>query len=74
MAGNLTRDEALARTRLLAVESYTVDLDLTTGPDRFSSTTVVRFRCAEPGAEVFCDLADAALREVTLNGVKRAAA
>jgi aminopeptidase N len=69
VAGNLTRDEALARTRLLAVESYTVDLDLTRGPDRFRSTTVVRFRCAEPGAEVFCDLADASLHEVTLNGV-----
>ena len=69
MAGNLTRDEALNRTRLLAVESYAIDLDLTTGPARFGSTSVIRFRCAEPGASVFCDLADAALREVTLNGV-----
>jgi aminopeptidase N len=68
VAGNLTRDEALERTRLLAVESYVVDLDLTTGPDRFGSSTVVRFRCAEPGTEVFCELADAEVREVTLNG------
>ncbi|WP_424528942.1 aminopeptidase N [Sphaerisporangium viridialbum] len=68
MAGNLTRDEALARTRLLTVESYAVELDLTTGPDRFGSTTLVRFRCAKPGAEVFCDLVDAEVREVVLNG------
>jgi aminopeptidase N len=69
VAGNLTRDEAQARTRLLAVRSYAVDLDLTTGPDRFGSVTVVRFRCAEPGASTFCELADAAPREATLNGV-----
>src|SRR4051812_35507028 len=68
MAGNLTRDEALARTRLLDVESYAIDLDLTAGPDRFGSATVVRFRCTEPGASVFCDLADASLRAATLNG------
>ncbi|MFG1877999.1 aminopeptidase N [Sphaerisporangium sp. NPDC049003] len=68
MAGNLTRDEALERTRLLTVDSYEVELDLTTGPDRFRSTTLVRFRCAEPGAEVFCDLVDAEVGEVVLNG------
>jgi aminopeptidase N len=68
MAGNLTRDEALERSRLLKVESYQVHLDLTAGPDRFGSTTLVRFSCAEPGAEVFCDLADATVNELTLNG------
>ncbi|GAA4020031.1 aminopeptidase N [Allokutzneria multivorans] len=68
MAGNLTRDEALERSRLLTVDSYAVELDLTTGPERFSSTTVARFRSSESGGEVFCDLADAVVREVTLNG------
>jgi aminopeptidase N len=68
MAGNLTRDEALARARLLAVESYAIHLDLTTGPERFGSVSVVRFRCAEPGASTFCELADAVLHEATLNG------
>ncbi|MFB9906924.1 aminopeptidase N [Allokutzneria oryzae] len=68
MAGNLTRDEALERSRVLTVDSYTVELDLTTGEERFSSTTVARFRSSEVGAEVFCDLADAVVREVTLNG------
>jgi aminopeptidase N len=68
VAGNLTRDEAAERGRRLAVGSYTVDLDLT-GADRFRSETVVRFRCTEPGAGTFCELAGAELVSATLNGV-----
>ncbi|MFC5183084.1 aminopeptidase N [Actinomadura harenae] len=68
MAGNLTRDEARARARLLTVESYEVELDLTTGDERFGSTTVIRFGCAEPGASTFVDLHGGVVHEVTLNG------
>ncbi|GAA2438936.1 aminopeptidase N [Actinomadura vinacea] len=68
MAGNLTRDEARERARLLTVDSYEVDLDLTTGDERFASTTVIRFGCAEPGAATFVDLHGAEVREATLNG------
>ncbi|MFI0373722.1 aminopeptidase N [Actinomadura sp. 1N219] len=68
MAGNLTRDEARERARLLTVESYAVELDLTTGEERFGSTTVVRFGSAEPGASTFIDLHGAIVRDVTLNG------
>ncbi|MFG2003526.1 aminopeptidase N [Spirillospora sp. NPDC048911] len=68
MAGNLTRDEARERARLLTVESYAVELDLTTGEERFGSTTLIRFGCAEPGASTFVDLHGAVVREVTLNG------
>ncbi|GAA2114207.1 aminopeptidase N [Actinomadura alba] len=68
MAGNLTRDEAQERARLLAVESYSVRLDLTTGDQRFGSTSVIRFGCAEPGASSFVDLHDGVVREITLNG------
>jgi aminopeptidase N len=68
VAGNLTRDEARERARLLSVESYAVDLDLTTGDERFGSATVIRFGCAEPGAASFVDLHGARVREVTLNG------
>src|ERR671915_120256 len=68
VAGNLTRDEARDRARLLTVESYTVALDLTTGDERFGSTTVARFDCDEPGAATFVDLHDALVREVSLNG------
>jgi aminopeptidase N len=68
LAGNLTRDEARDRARLLTVESYNVDLDLTTGPETFVSDTTIRFGCAEPGASSFVDLHGAAVREITLNG------
>ncbi|TDD74115.1 aminopeptidase N [Actinomadura rubrisoli] len=68
MAGNLTRDEARERARLLTVESYTVELDLTTGEERFGSTTVIRFGSAEAGASTFVDLHGAVVREATLNG------
>ncbi|GAA3975540.1 aminopeptidase N [Actinomadura viridis] len=68
MAGNLTRDEARERARLLTVDAYAVELDLTTGEERFGSTTVIRFGCAEPGASTFVDLHGAVVREVTLNG------
>jgi aminopeptidase N len=68
VAGNLTRDEAQERARLLAVESYSVDLDLTTGDQRFGSTTAIRFGCGEPGASSFVDLHGGVVREITLNG------
>jgi aminopeptidase N len=65
---NLTRDEAQTRARLLGVESYTVDLDLTGGDRTFASTTTIRFHCTEPGASTFADLVDATVHEITLNG------
>ena len=68
MAGNLTRDEARDRARLLTVESYHVDLDLTTGPETFLSDTTIRFGCGEPGVSTFVDLHGAKVHEVTLNG------
>lgn len=66
-AENLTRDEARARAGVVAVESYDVGLDLTTGPATFSSRTVVRFT-ATPGAGTFLDLIAPTVHEVTLNG------
>ncbi len=67
---NLTRDEAAARAALLDVDSYTVDLDLTTGSTTtFGSTTVVRFR-ARAGADTFADLVGATVHEISLNGVE----
>ncbi|HEX6872986.1 MAG TPA: aminopeptidase N, partial [Micromonosporaceae bacterium] len=65
---NLTRAEADARSALLRVRSYRVELDLTgTGPT-FGSTTVLRFACREPGAATFVDLVAAQVHEITLNG------
>jgi aminopeptidase N len=67
---NLTREEAQTRAGLLAVESYTIDLDLTVSDKVFESTTVIRFSCSEPGATTFADLVGATIHEVTLNGRK----
>lgn len=65
---NLTRAEAIERAgAVTAVESYAIDLDLTTGPTNFASTTVIRFSAVE-GASTFVDLVAPTVREVTLNG------
>src|SRR6266545_3906433 len=68
VAGNLTRNEARERARLLTVDSYAVDLDLTAGEERFTSVTVVRFRCTSPGAATFIELEAEGVREIILNG------
>ena len=71
MTSNLTRDEAKARSALITVASYQVDLDLTEpegGDVTFGSVTVVSFDCAAPGASTFIDLTAPAVREITLNG------
>ncbi len=66
---NLTRDEAQTRARLLSVDSYTVELDLTTSETTFATTTTIAFTCTEPGAETFADLVGATIHAITLNGV-----
>jgi aminopeptidase N len=68
VASNLTRDEARERARLLDVQSYQVELDLTGGETTFGSLTTVSFRCTSPGASTFIDLTAPAVREITLNG------
>ena len=64
---NLTREEARARAALVEVDSYEIDLDLTTGDETFASRTTVRFRASE-GASTFVDLISAAVHAVRLNG------
>ncbi|MEP9383986.1 aminopeptidase N [Nocardioides sp. KR10-350] len=66
---NLTREEAQTRAALLDVTSYDIELDLTTGPETFASTTTIAFTCSSPGASTFADLVDATVHEITLNGV-----
>src|SRR5258708_27788417 len=68
VTSNLTRDEAAERARLLRVESYQVELDLTGGESTFGSVTTVRFACHRPGEATFIDLTAPELSEVTLNG------
>ncbi|MFI7541411.1 aminopeptidase N [Actinoplanes sp. NPDC049599] len=75
MAGvrNLTQVEAAERARLLEVTGYDIALDLTDGSGgpgagTFRSTTEVTFRCAEPGAQTFIEVAAATVRSAVLNG------
>ena len=68
MASNLTRDEARERARLLTVQSYQVDLDLTAGESTFGSATTVRFTCSNPGSDTFIDLTAPEVTEIILNG------
>ena len=68
MTSNLTRDEAAERARLLRVESYQVELDLTGGEATFGSVTTVRFSCQRPGAASFIDLTAPEVSEAILNG------
>ncbi|MEV6369384.1 aminopeptidase N [Micromonospora musae] len=70
---NLTQVEATERARLLEVTGYEITLDLSTAVladegRTFRSTTEVRFRCAEPGANTFIELAADSVRSATLNG------
>jgi aminopeptidase N len=63
---NLTRVEAQERKSLVDVSSYAVELDLTTGPETFASTTTVRFS-ARAGASTFIDALTRTVHSVTLN-------
>ncbi|MGW8450728.1 aminopeptidase N [Streptomyces niveus] len=67
---NLTREEAQARARLLTVDSYEIDLDLSGAQEggSYRSVTTVRFESAEAGAETFIDLVAPAVHQVVLNG------
>ena len=72
---NLTRDEASTRAALLTVDSYAVELDLTSGTQTFRSTTIVTFDL-KPDAtdrdndsiDTFIDLIAPTVHEVVLNG------
>ncbi|MEY7978501.1 aminopeptidase N, partial [Streptomyces pilosus] len=69
---NLTREEAQQRAKLLTVDSYEIDLDLSGAQEggTYRSVTTVRFDVAEDGhgAESFIDLVAPTVHEVTLNG------
>jgi len=67
---NLTREEAQQRAKLLTVDSYEIDLDLSGAQEggTYRSVTTVRFDVAESGAASFIDLVAPTVHEVTLNG------
>jgi aminopeptidase N len=63
---SLTLAEARARAALLSDVSYRLHLDLT-DRDAFGVRAEIGFRCAEPGASTFLELAEA--REVLVDGL-----
>ncbi|AJE85605.1 aminopeptidase N [Streptomyces albus] len=67
---NLTREEAQQRAKLLTIDSYEIDLDLSGAQEggTYRSVTTVRFDSAEAGASSFIDLVAPAVHEVVLNG------
>ncbi|MGY0061765.1 aminopeptidase N [Streptomyces sp. LZ34] len=67
---NLTREEAQRRARLLSVDSYEIELDLSGAQEggTFRSVTSVRFDAAEAGADSFIDLVAPTVHQVVLNG------
>src|SRR3954466_8275350 len=69
-ARNLRREEALERSRLLHVDRYDIDVDLTGLLDglEWRATSRVTFGCTTPGASTFVDCA-ASVSAATLNGV-----
>ena len=50
------------------MDSYAIDVDLSTTGDTYPSVTTIRFTANRPGAESFVDLIAPAVREVVLNG------
>ena len=64
---NLTREEATERAAVVSTETYVVELDLTTGDERFGSVTTITFG-ATPGSATFADLVDGEISAITLNG------
>jgi aminopeptidase N len=67
---NLTRVEAGARSALIDVIGYRIELDLDQGTTTFESSSTVRFSCAEPGASTFLDVKPMRLHRITLNGLE----
>ena len=70
---NLTKQDAALRARLLRIDSYDVELDLTEAdgapsPRTFRSRTTITFDATEPGAATFVDVIADRLHEVSLNG------
>ncbi|MFJ7588166.1 aminopeptidase N [Streptomyces sp. NPDC097617] len=67
---NLTREEAQQRAKLLTVDSYEIELDLSGAQEggTYPSVTTVRFQSTEAGGETFIDLVAPAVHEVVLNG------
>ena len=65
---NITQIEAAQRSEILKVESYKIDLDVTTGAETFLVKTTVKFAGLKPGATTFIDCVGKRVISAKLNG------
>ena len=65
---NLSRIEAIERSKHVSVESYDVFLDLTATGDTFIAKSTVKFACTSPGYDTFIDAVATRIDSATLNG------
>jgi aminopeptidase N len=65
---SLKLEEARARAALIKVDSYRVELDLTTGDSEFGCRTTIAFNCADTAEGTFVDVKPRSLTSASLNG------
>ena len=65
---NLKHVEAKERATLVKVESYDIDLDLTSSTETFTSSTTIKFTGLKPGTSTFIDAVGKSVISATLNG------
>ncbi|MET4061409.1 aminopeptidase N [Arthrobacter sp. UYP6] len=69
---NLRRVEAAARSALISVDAYDIELDLSSAEDPqasgFRSSSTIAFSCTEAGAATFLDFIHGGVTKVVLNG------
>ncbi len=65
---NLTRVEAAERSAHLAIDTYRIHLDVSTGREHFIAETTVTFTCTTPGYSTFIDVVASRIISATLNG------
>ena len=65
---NITQIEAAQRSEIIKVESYKIDLDVTTGAETFLVKTTIRFAGLKPDATTFIDCVGKRVISAKLNG------
>ena len=65
---NITQIEAAQRSEIIKVESYKIDLDVTTGAETFLVKTTIKFAGLRPGVTTFIDCVGKRVISAKLNG------
>jgi len=65
---NITQIEAAQRSEIIKVQSYKIDLDVTTGAETFLVKTTIKFAGLKPGATTFLDCVGKRVMSAKLNG------